>query len=152
VFAITYLTFDLRDQTGTVLGATLTLSCTSASRDGGTIYPVADSRWVEGTRTGKTSTSAGGPGLKWNDVDTNGDGLIDALDTSPFVPDFATPLATVGPVVVGQTATVDLTAAFQRGPGFYSFAIRNGSPNGATYSSRNHPDPTQRPRLHLVVQ
>src|SRR5438093_10649580 len=42
---VTYLKFDLSAVAAPVTRATLTLSCTDGSSDGGTVYPVADSRW-----------------------------------------------------------------------------------------------------------
>src|SRR5439155_1436351 len=90
---IVYLKFDLSAVAAPVVRATLTLFSTDASPDGGTLYPVSDSSWVEGNQTGKSSTSASGPGLKWTDLDTNADGKVDARDTSTFVPDFTRPLA-----------------------------------------------------------
>ena len=150
-FDITYLKFDLSGVTAPVTQATLSFWCTNSTSDGGTIYPVADSSWIEGTRNGKDSGSAGGPGLKWIDVDTNGDGKIDALDTSPYVPAFASPTAPLGTVTSGKPVTVVVTNAFQAGPGLYSLAIKNDKTDGATYSSRNHPTVAQRPILHLEL-
>jgi hypothetical protein len=144
-FGIAYLRFDLRAVSIPVRRATLTLFCTNATSDGGTVYPVADSSWVEGTSTG----APGGPGLKWTDVDTNRDGSIDPSDTSPFVPDLARPLAALGSVAAGQSRTVDVTAAFQSGPGLYTLAIRNDDTDGASYSSREHATVAQRPLLRL---
>src|SRR5213594_1651389 len=69
---VTYLKFDLSAVAAPVTRATLTLFCTDGSSDGGTVYPVAASGWVEGTHKGGTSNSANGPGLKWADLDTNG--------------------------------------------------------------------------------
>jgi hypothetical protein len=148
---VSYLKFDLSNVTAPVLSATLTLFCSNAAADGGTIYRVADTSWIEGTQTGASSGSAAGPGLTWNAVDTNGDGALTAADASPYVPDFATPLASLGRVVAAQAVTVDLTAAFQGGPGVYALAIRNADTNGATYSSREHATATQRPVLHLTL-
>lgn len=129
--------------------ATLTLWCTNASSDGGTIYTVGDSSWIEGTHTGIDSTSANGPGLGWIDVDTNGDGKVDALDGSPYVPDSTPVIATIGVVSSGGAVTVDVTDAFQQGAKIYSIAIRSRDDNGVTYSSREHPTISQRPRLHV---
>src|SRR5207249_4290260 len=67
---IAYLKFDLSAVTRPVVAAKLKLHCTNASSDGGTIYPVPNSSWAEGSGVG----SASGPGLKWSDVDTNLDG------------------------------------------------------------------------------
>jgi acid phosphatase type 7 len=147
---VIYLKFDLTGVTGSVSSALLTLFCTNASNDGGTFYPVADSGWIEGTKTGSGSGSANGAGLKFNDIDTNRDGKIDARDTSPFVPDFTRPLASLGGVLLGQAYTVDLTAAFQDGPRVYTVAIRNNSSNGATYSSRERVAVAERPLLHVI--
>jgi hypothetical protein len=148
---IAYLALDLRDVSRPVGQATLTLHCTNASSDGGTVYPVGDSSWVEGTASGVGVISKTGPGLKWTDVDTNADGLVDAQDTSPWTPDITHPIATIGAVASGQTVTVDVTAALQAGPRIYTLALRNGSSNGVTYSSRQHPTPSFRPRLTLVL-
>ena len=101
--------------------ATLTLVCTNASDDGGTVYPVADSSWIEGDRNGADSGSANGPGLKWTDVDTNGDGTIDDLDASPYRPVLTRcRSAGFGAVAAGQAYTVDVTPALSehRGSGF----------------------------------
>src|SRR2546422_306652 len=146
-----YLKFDLSALSAPVTRATLTLFCRDSSPDGGTVYPVADSSWLEGTRHGETTASASGPGLKWADLDPNGDGTLDAADTSPFLPDFAQPLAALGSVVAGQTVTVDVTAAFQAGPGLYTLAIASGSTNEASYASRESTLASQRPRLHLEL-
>ncbi|TMA32385.1 MAG: hypothetical protein E6J79_19110, partial [Deltaproteobacteria bacterium] len=108
---LAYLKSDLSALPGPVTRATLTLFCGNSSSDGGTVYPVADSSWIEGTRHGETTASASGPGLKFADLDTNADGTLDAADTSPFLPDVARPLAALGSVVAGQPVTVDVTAA-----------------------------------------
>src|SRR5207253_290824 len=83
---------------------------------------------------------------KWTDLDTNGNGTLDAADTSPFLPDRSRPLAGIGLVVAGQPITVDVTAAFQAGPGLYSLVIAGGSANEATYASRESTVAAQRPR------
>jgi hypothetical protein len=144
-FGIAYLKFDLRAVSIPIRRATLTLFCSNDTSDGGTIYPVADSSWVEGTSTG----APGGPGLKWIDVDTNHDGAIDHSDTSPFVPDFTRPVGALGNVAAGQSYTVDVTGAFQSGPALYTLAIRNDDTDGSSYSSRQHATPAQRPLLHI---
>src|SRR2546428_8289679 len=148
---IAYLKFDLSAVRTLVVRATLTLFCTDGSLDGGTVYPVSDSSWVEGNQTGNSSTSANGPGLKWTELDTNADGKVDARDTSPFVPDFTRSLAALGTVTLGQTVTADVTAAMQAGAGLYTVAIKNGSTNRAKYSSRESQIPAQRPRLRLEL-
>src|SRR2546430_4070357 len=107
---ISYAVFCLKKKLSAlgapVARATLTLFCRDGAPDGGTVYPVGDSRWVEGTRHGETTASAAGPGLKWTDLDTNGNGTLDAADTSPFLPDRSRPLAGIGLVVAGQPITV----------------------------------------------
>jgi hypothetical protein len=149
---VTYLKFDLSAVAATLRTATLRLRCTNHSEDGGTIYPVADSSWVEGTATGSSSSSAGRPGLKWSDVDTNRDGTLSAADSSPFLPNFDAPAAALGEVDVGETVEVDVTGAFQQGPGFYTLALRSRRINNrATYVSREHPDPLARPVLVLTL-
>ncbi len=150
---VTYLKFDLSAVVTTVHSAVLRLRCTNHSEDGGTIYPVADSSWIEGTATGSSSgNSAGRPGLKWNDVDTNRDGTLSAADSSPFVPDFTAPIAALGEVGAGNTVEVDVTGAFQSGPGFYTLALRSRRINNrATYVSREHSSTLQRPVLVLTV-
>ena len=149
--ALAYLKFDLSGLSAPVTRATLTLFCSNSSPDGGTVYPVADSSWLEGTRHGETTASANGPGLKFADLDTNGDGTLDAADTSPFLPEIARPLALLDSVVAGQTVTVDVTAALQGGPGLYTLAIAAGSTNKASYASRESAVATQRPHLHLEL-
>jgi hypothetical protein len=146
---IAYLAFDLRGVPEPVTSASLTLWCTNSASDGGTVRPVADASWIEGSRSGVDATSANGPGLKWIDVDTNGDGAVDGLDASPYVPDDAHPIA-AGAVTSNRAVTVDLTTAFQQGARIYALAIRSASSDGATYSSREHPTATQRPRLHVT--
>src|SRR5437764_572361 len=146
-----YLRFDLSALGAPVARATLTLFCRDGGSAGGTVYPVGDSRWVEGTRHGETTASAAGPGLKWTDLDTNGNGTLDAADTSPYLPDRSRLLATLGPVVAGQSVTVDVTAAFQAGPGLYSLAIVGTSPNEASFASRESTVAAERPRLHVEL-
>jgi len=135
-----------------VAGATLILYSTNSSDDGGTIYPVADSGWPEGTGNGIDASSAGGPGLKWIDVDTNDDGLVGATDASPYVPDFARPIVALGVVGRYHVVSADVTAAFEAGAQVYTLAIRNTSTDGATYSSREHPSASQRPLLQVQLE
>src|SRR3989475_11829931 len=146
-----YLKFDLSALGAPVARAPPTLFCRDGGAAAGTVYPVGDSRWVEGTRHGETTASAAGPGLKWTDLDTNGNGTLDAADTSPYLPDRSRPLATLGPVVAGQSVTVDVTAAFQAGPGLYSLAIVGTSPNEASFASRESTAAAERPRLHVEL-
>jgi hypothetical protein len=148
---IAYLRFDLGALGAPVETATLTLWCTNPTPDGGVIHPVADSSWTEGTGTGLDATSARGEGLTWVEVDTNRDGTIDGRDASPYVPNFARPVAALGAVDRERAVSVDVTAAFRGGPGLYTLAIRNRDTNGATYASREDPSAARRPQLRLTL-
>ena len=148
---IIYLKFDLGGLAAPVKAATLRLYCMNASDDGGTVYPVADSSWLEGSGNGIDNSSAGGPGLTWIRVDTNEDGVVDERDGSPYVPDFAQPVVSLGGVSKGQTPQVDVTTAVQSGAGMYTLAITNNSSDGVTYWSREHSNPDRRPALHLEL-
>jgi hypothetical protein len=145
--AITYLKFDLSTLRDSPTRATLTLRCLDSSSDGGTLYPVYDSSWVEGDRCGRSGT-----GLRRVDVDCNGDGAIDDADgaCTPYVPDFSRPLASFGRVSSGRDVRLDVTAAFRSGIGFYTLALKNDSSNGASYASREHAKARWRPRLEVV--
>jgi Calcineurin-like phosphoesterase len=147
--AVAYLKFDLGSLTRPVVRATLKLYCTNASPDGGTVYPVADSAWVEGNRTGN-SASTDGSGLKWADVDTSGDSEVDARDESPWVPDFSHPSDALH-CVAGRADRVDVTAALGAGVGLRTLALVNDSENGAAYASRDDTDATQHPELRLEL-
>jgi predicted phosphodiesterase len=141
---IAYLKFDLHRLRADVRSARLTLLPMNNSDDGGTIYPVADSTWVEGAGEGTGS----GPGLKWAEVDTDANGMVDALDDSPWVPDFSRPLAALGPVADGETVAADVTEAFlHRGPGVYTLAIVSAAMNGTSYSAREHETLGAQPQL-----
>ncbi|MGH7894916.1 MAG: DUF7594 domain-containing protein, partial [Candidatus Binatia bacterium] len=147
---VAYVKFDLSGVTAPVVRATLRVFCSNSSNDGGTVYPVGSSTWIEGDRSGLDAGSAGGPGLKWTDVDRNRNGKLDAGE-SPYVPDFTHALGRFGPVVKGHasTAALDVTAAFA-GPGpLYTLAIRSNSTDGATFASRGH---DQGPLLHLDLR
>jgi hypothetical protein len=147
---ITYLKFLLPVVTAPVARATLRLFSTNGSADAGTLYPVMDSSWVEGDRTGLDASSADGPGLKWTDVDTNGDGKIGEGDTSPYSPAFMRPIATLS-AVAGSPSAVDVTAAFQDGPGLYTLAVKSHSSDAAVYSAREATSSSRRPRLRLEL-
>jgi len=148
---LTYLKFDLSALRDPVAQATLTLFCRNGATDGGTVYPVGESRWIEGTRQGDTAASADGPGLKWIDLDTNGNGRLDAADSSPVLPDLARPLASLGPVVAGEPVTIDVTAALASGPGVYTLVIAGGTSNKASYGSRESTVAAERPVLHVEL-
>jgi hypothetical protein len=148
---ITYLKFDLRGVAGPVAKATLRVVCTRSSEDGGTILPVASSSWTEGTRC-----KSEGAGLKWNDVDCNRDGRVDANDAScsPYVPVLSQPVAAFGRVncrAGGAVVEKDVTAAFQGGARLYTLAIVSGSTDGAEYHSQQRPVAAQQPRLYLLA-
>ncbi len=147
---VIYLKFDLSGVRGTLTEALLTLKCTDPSPAGGTIYPVADSSWVEGTRTGASSSSASGAGLKWLQVDTNGDRRLTSADTSPWVPDFTRPIATLGSIRAGQTATLNVTAALRNGPKLYTLAIAHTDVNGPFFGSRQA-TAALRPQLRVTA-
>jgi len=148
--AMTYLKFDLSNVRTKIAKAILTLTCIHPSTDGGTVYPVASSSWPEGNRPGLDSTSAKGPGLKWKDVDTNRNGQIDPRDTSPYVPDFTRPLASLGPVLPGRSYSVDVTGALASGAGSYTLVISSLKSTPGSYASREN-GTAQGPLLHLVV-
>jgi hypothetical protein len=148
--SIAFLKFDLSGIARTVSRATLTLHCINASINDVTLYPVADSSWIEGTGTGIDATSALGPGLKWLDLDTNLDGRLDAGDGSPHVPDFTRWIAPTS-CVLGQTSTVDVTAAFQTPAPLVSLAIAHDVSDGAHFSSREALAENQRPRLRVEL-
>ncbi|TMA57312.1 MAG: hypothetical protein E6J75_07895, partial [Deltaproteobacteria bacterium] len=148
--ALAYLKFDLSNVQTRVLKATLTLTCVRAASDGGSVYPVPNSGWVEGNRAGTDSTSATGTGLKWKDVDTNRSGKIDSGDTSPYVPNLTRPLSSFGPLTAGRSYSAEVTGALNAGAGVYSLAISGLASTAASYASREGA-PGQGPVLHLVI-
>jgi cysteine-rich repeat protein len=150
--AILYLKFDLSNVTARITRARLRLFCTSDSPDGGTVYPVGDSRWVEGVHDGDDEESAFGPGLKWIDVDSDGDGDIGAAERSPYAPDFATPVAVLGAVTEEISYTLDVTAVFQAGVGLYTLAMANEDNDSAKYASREHRTASERPLVFLELE
>jgi hypothetical protein len=148
---VTYLKFDLSAVTGSITGAVLRLHATNPASDGGTIYRVLDSSWIEGTGTATDGTSADGPGLKWMDVDTNHDGVLDESDSSPFAPNPSQMVTSIGPVARGNSYDIDVTAAFDGGPTVYTLAIMSTSSDGATYASREHVNEETHPVLLVSV-
>jgi hypothetical protein len=144
---IAYFKFDLRNVPH-VARARLRVFCTNSSSRGGTVHAVSSATWPEGAMDGRTTESAGRPGIKWIDVDTNGDGVVDSRDLSSFVPQ-ASAIGTFGAVVAGQTYVLDVTPAFNAGARVYTIALRTTTENGATYSTREHPVAAQRPVLLL---
>jgi hypothetical protein len=150
-FGVTYLAFDVGPEYGAIARAQLSLVVTNASDDGGRVVRLPFVTWSEGVATGIDPTSAGAPGLVWGDVDVNGDGRLDAADGSPLVPSAAETVAVIGPVIWNQRLVLDVTAAFQRGPGTYTLAITNASGDGVTFASREDPDVDRRPVLYLTA-
>jgi hypothetical protein len=146
---ITYIKFDLTGVPGSVTRATLRLYATSRSRDGGAIYRILDSSWIEGTESGAEATSANGPGLKWVDVDTNGDRRLDGMDGTLLNPDPTQVVTKIGRVQRQRAYEIEVTPAFQDGPGIYTLAIASRSADGATFGSGEHPFPNRRPLLRV---
>ncbi len=143
---VTYVAFDLPGLAGPVLRVTLVLSPTRPARDGGTVYRVADNRWVEGSGTGALPSS---DGLRFVDVDRNSDGLLDARDGSALAPDPALAVGAMGVPRRGRAQRVDVTAAFQDGPGRYTLALAGAA--GAAFASREYPTVARRPLLEIVI-
>jgi hypothetical protein len=150
-FGITYLKFDLRSFTAGIGRAVLELHPTNSSDDGGRVYRILDSSWQEGTGTGVDPSAAGGPALKWTDVDTNDDGTLDARDRSALVPDGRQVVGSLGLVIRGVRQRADVTPAFRDGPGIYTLAFMTGTSDGSTYCSREHPAVDRRPILRVTV-
>jgi Calcineurin-like phosphoesterase/Iron/zinc purple acid phosphatase-like protein C len=148
-FGVSYLKFDLSWVRHRIVSAVLELYTTNSSRDGGSVYSIPTSSWVEGTGNGLDTSSAGGPGLKWTDVDLNHDGVLDSRDGSRLVPIATRRVGSIGPVTSSSAVQVDVTAAVLGNPGFYTIAIMNGVSDGATYSSRNASK--RHPVLHLTI-
>src|SRR5262249_35070576 len=146
---LTYLKFDLSPLPRPFLRATLTMSADAGSGiDGGTIYPVPDSSWIEGTCTGLDASCASGPGLKWMDVDTNADGVPKASDASPWVPHRERALRGFGLLVPGAAFSTDVTPVLQAGPGVYTLALANDFGSRSVYAAR---ESGQSPTLRLEL-
>jgi hypothetical protein len=127
---VIYLRFDLSQVTAPIARARLFLSVTNSSGDAGRVYRVDDASWPEG------GDAASIPGLRWSDVDRNGDGRLDVTDGSTLVPEPARAVATLGAVRARRRIAVDVTAAFVDGPGLYTLAIASDSSDGVTFRSR----------------
>jgi len=108
---IAYLRFDLQSLEGEILNASLTLTCMNASVEGGgSIYPLS-SDWQEGM-------------LTWNSrPDVSGK-----------------PLDSLGPVSIGSSYDLDVTAAIVS-KGIFSFALVSQLQDGAGYDSREGSSP-----------
>jgi len=150
-FGVAYLKFDLTGVRTKVSQALLQLTVTNSSVDGGRVYPIPVTNWLEGTGSGVDAATSTGIGLKWTDVDRNGDGVLDARDGSALVPDPTRAVASLGAVRAGTTIQVDVTKAVQAGPTVYTLAIMNGSSDGATFGSREAATASMRPVLHLFT-
>lgn len=122
---VTYLEFDLSHVSAPIAHARLFLSVTNSSHDGGRVYRVYD----EG---GGASLA----GLRWGDVDRNGDGRLDVDDGSTLAPEPGLAVATLGAVKARRRIAIDVTAAFTDGPGMYTLAIASESSDGVTFRSR----------------
>jgi hypothetical protein len=146
---VAYLEFDLSAVTG-VRTAVLDLHVTNPSDDGARIYRVPGRGWREGNGDGIDADRARGAGLRWNDVDVNGDDTLDRSDLSPLVPAAGEEVARLGRLARGQVVHVDVSRAFADGPGLYTLAITSDGSNGAAVASREHPAARWRPRLSIV--
>jgi hypothetical protein len=146
--SVAYLKFDLSSISQYVVRATLSLHALGPSFDAGTVYPVPDASWIEGA--GDPEVDPVGPGLKWVEVDTNGDEVLNENDADPYAPRFERRAGSLVSVE-GMRAEVDVTSAFQDGPRLYAIAIMNDASDGASFASREHIDPTMRPRLVLEI-
>jgi hypothetical protein len=145
---VAYLKFDLSSVPGYVVRATLSLHALNGSFDGGTVYPVPDASWVEGTGTPEAPN---GPGLTWRQVDDNGDDLLRDDDHTQYAPRLDRRAGAFLDVVRDTRAEADVTTAFQGGPGLYAIAIMNDANNRAMYASRENADGTLHPRLRLEL-
>jgi hypothetical protein len=116
---VTYLKFDLSAVTGGVRRAVLELHAIRRSKDGGVVYRVPDSSWLEG----------GG---------------------EPLVPEKGEVVTKVGPVARGRVVRLNVTDAFQGGPGLYTLAIASSGAEDTAFASREHPIARWRPALRIV--
>ena len=144
---IAYLKFDLSALPAPVSQATLVLSVTRGGPDGGMVSRVADTAWVEGHGPGAPANT----GLRFVDLDANGDGRLDAGDASPLVPTPGDVIGVVGSARPRKAIRIDVTPAFAGGPGVYTLAIWGASAGGTAYASREHPVAAWRPRLEIVL-
>jgi hypothetical protein len=146
---VTYLKFDL-SAVPSVRRATLELHVTNKSPDAGQVYRIPDSAWREGSGNDVDVTTDKGPGLNWDEVDTDTDKVLDAGDASPLVPEPDEMIGKIGAVHTGETVRVNVTQALQGGPGVYTLAIMSGSSNGARFASREYPRASWRPALRIL--
>ena len=148
--SVAYLKFDL-SAIPRVRKAVLVLHVVGKSPDGGKVYRIPATGWVEGTGNPDVDPNSGkGPGLTFAEVDTNGDGVLDAADDPSLAPQPDEVVAKMRAVADGEVVHLNLTRAFQSGPGIYSFAIMNQNPDGARFASKENPTPRLRPGLRIV--
>jgi hypothetical protein len=146
---IAYLKFDLRRVTASIRSAALRVFPVNSSDDGGRVYAISDATWTEVAADDETSGSDS-PGLRWIDVDTDGDGGITDSDISPWAPDLAMPIATIGAVTDNHAVTVDVTEIVRASTGgVLTLAIGTEATNGTAYASRDDGDLEQQPELVL---
>ncbi|MCG8604915.1 tandem-95 repeat protein, partial [bacterium] len=115
-----FLKFNVSGLPASVLSAKLRLFVSNGSDQGGDVHLVSND--FLGTNT------------PWDEA-----GLI--FDNAPEI-DGTPKVATIGPVVVGQTVEIDLTSTIT-GNGVYSFGIRNESDDAVEYSTREQANPPE---------
>jgi PKD repeat protein len=101
-----YLKFTVTGLTGSVVSAKLRLYVVDASPNAGTLYPVADTTWSEGT-------------LTWTNKP----------------PASSTPIGPAGPAKLGTWVEIDLGSTIT-GDGTYSLALVGTYPDAAWFSSK----------------
>jgi PKD repeat protein len=101
-----YLKFTVTGLTGSVVSAKLRLYVIDASPNAGTLYPVADTSWSEGTLTWANKPPAS-----------------------------ATPIGPAGPAKLGTWVEIDLGSTIT-GDGTYSLALVGTYPDAAWFSSK----------------
>jgi hypothetical protein len=167
---VAYLKFNLKAVDAAefrVKQATLRLfSVNNPSVSGIDFYRLRNSDWIEGQCDGIEASctvtcdplhmSCAGAPLRFVDVDTNGDGIIDGQDTSSFLPNFATDLIGSLPNVPEGESDIDVTSVFAGREGIYSLVIDqhpNGTAkvygDGSTFASRDFFDATAHPILEV---
>jgi hypothetical protein len=134
---VAYLRFDLRGLANAIDRATLELSVLHSAADGGTVYRVLDTNWVEGQLRAAPARASAQAGLTWALVDSNRDGALDMGDISGLVPARGIMIGALGPVRRRQTIVVDVTRALA-GPGFYTFGLASARHGAAAYASREY--------------
>ena len=158
---IAYLKFDLSAVQGPVRRAVLDLHPVTSrhigkkkqitlSTNGGRVYHIPDSTWREGVGDGVNRTISHGAGLTFDEVDgVDGDKILEPED-SLLVPVPSEAVAGVGVVTLGQVLHLNVTRAFQRGPGLYTLAIMSDGAHSWRFASRENPHVQWRPVLHIL--